>query len=140
LMAQEHDVPSLVSVVHDPDHLPVFNKIGVTLIENPQRLIADQLYHSVRFPGIEDFIQLGENIELIEVSIEAHSPAANHSLSEINEQQLLPESCLLVLVKRDDTIVTPRGTTTLQEDDLVTAICNEADLSEVVDTLHGSAA
>ncbi len=35
LLSQEHDVPNLVSVVHDPENLPVFEKIGVTLIENP---------------------------------------------------------------------------------------------------------
>ncbi len=36
LLAQELDVPDIVSVVHDPEHRNVFRQIGVNGMENPQ--------------------------------------------------------------------------------------------------------
>jgi len=36
MLAAEFDVPAIVSVVHDPEHVNVFRQVGVNTIENPQ--------------------------------------------------------------------------------------------------------
>ena len=41
LIAQELDIPEIVSVVHNPEHMSIFEQIGVNTMENPQRLIAE---------------------------------------------------------------------------------------------------
>lgn len=43
LLAQELQIPAILSVVHDPDHRSLFRQIGVGTMENPQELIAELL-------------------------------------------------------------------------------------------------
>ena len=37
LLAKELSVPDVVSVVHNPEHMTVFEQIGVNTMENPRR-------------------------------------------------------------------------------------------------------
>ncbi|AEH36496.1 TrkA-N domain protein [Halopiger xanaduensis SH-6] len=132
LLAQEHDVPNLVSVVHDPDNLPVFEKIGVTLIENPQRLIADYLYHSVRYPNVSDFVELDDRTELVELTVTEDAPMNGQVLSTAQEKGRLPEGCLVVALERDGEVQAPKGGTTIRAGDTVTVFTDDATLSDAV--------
>ncbi len=140
LLAQEHDVPNLVSVVHDTENLPVFEKIGVTLIENPQRLIADYLYHSVRYPGVSDFVDLDDETELVELTVAEDAPMSDQPLERANETGALPEGCLVVALRRDEEIRAPRGETTIRADDQVTVFTDDAALSDAVAAFTGDRA
>ena len=132
LLAQEHDVPNLLSVVHDPAHLPVFQKIGVNVIENPQRLIAEHLYHSVQYPGVSDFIELTTGTELIELAVEAGSPVTGQTLADAKSSGDLPENCLVVALERDDELRPPDGTTVLAADDNVTVLVDDQHIDAAI--------
>lgn len=132
LLAREHDVPSLVSVVHDPAHIPIFEQIGVNIVENPQNLIADHLYHSVRYPGVQDFMSLGENSEFIEIEPKAGAPVTEHPLSEVHDRSILPDDALVAAIKRGDDVLTPRGETTVAVGDLVTVLVNDTAVEAVL--------
>ncbi|MCU4742608.1 TrkA family potassium uptake protein [Natrialbaceae archaeon A-arb3/5] len=137
LLAQEHDVPNLVSVVHDPENLPIFEKIGVTLIENPQRLIADYLYHSVRYPGVSDFIDLDDDTELVELTVTEDAPMSGQLLESANESGTLPDGCLVVALKRGDEIRAPKGDTTIRTGDRVTVFTDDVSLADAVAAFTG---
>ncbi|WP_246998090.1 potassium channel family protein [Halosolutus gelatinilyticus] len=137
LLAQEHDVPNLVSVVHDPENLPVFEKIGVSMIENPQRLIADHLYHSVRYPNVSDFVELDEETELVELTVTVNAPMSGQRLSAARETGILPEGCLVVALERDGEIRAPRGETTIHAGDQVTVFTDDTALSDAVAAFTG---
>ena len=137
LLAQEHDVPNLVSVVHDPDNLPVFEKIGVNLIENPQRLIADYLYHSVRYPDVSDFIELDDETELVELTVTEDAPMHNQLLSTAKESGALPDGCLVVALQRNGDIRAPRGETTIRAGDKVTVFTDDTTLADAVAAFTG---
>ncbi|QFU83854.1 potassium channel family protein [Natronorubrum aibiense] len=138
LLAQEHDVPNLVSVVHDPENLPVFEKIGATLIENPQHLIADHLYHSVRYPNVGDFIELDEATELVELTVTEDAPMNGQLLSTALKSGSLPEGALVVALERDGTIRAPKGETRIQAGDQVTVFTDDASLADAVAAFTGS--
>ena len=140
LLAQEYNVPNLVSVVHDTENLPVFEKIGVTLIENPQRLIADYLYHSVRYPGVSDFIELDDDTDLVELTVTETAPMSGRHLEAANEDGTLPEGCLVVALKRGDEIRPPKGDTTIRADDQVTIFTDDVALSDAVAAFTGEEA
>ncbi len=132
LLAREHDVPSLVSVVHDPSHIPIFEKIGVNIVENPQHLIADHLYHSVRYPGVKDFMKLSDDSEFIEIEPASGAPITKQSLAEAREQGLLSVETLVAAVKRESAVLTPKGETIIEAGDLVTVLVNNADVDDVL--------
>jgi len=39
LLAQELNIPEIVSVVHDTEHMNLYRQIGVNTIENPRHLL-----------------------------------------------------------------------------------------------------
>ncbi|MDR5673581.1 TrkA family potassium uptake protein [Halalkaliarchaeum sp. AArc-GB] len=138
LLAREYEVPSLVSVVHDPAHIPIFDKIGVNIVENPQQLIADHLYHSVRYPGIKDFMTLSEDSEFIEIEPADGSAITQQRLSEARAEGLLPEDVLVAAIKRGEDVLTPKGDTVLSSGDLVTVLVNDTSVDEVLSTFGHS--
>lgn len=132
LLAREYDVPSLVSVVHDPVHIPIFENIGVNIIENPQRLIADYLYHSVRYPGVQDFMELSEDSEFIEIEPQDGAPVTRRPLSDIRRTGILPEDVLVAAIERNSDVLTPKGDTVMLSGDLVTVLVNDEELDVVL--------
>ncbi|WP_265110940.1 potassium channel family protein [Halosolutus halophilus] len=138
LLAEEHGVPNLVSVVHDPENLPVFEKIGATLIENPQHLIADHLYHSVRYPSVSDFIELDDSTELVELTVTEDAPMSDQRLNTALESGSLPEGALVVALERDGTIRAPRGDTRIRAGDKVTVFTDDASLADAVAAFTGN--
>ncbi|MBZ6493989.1 potassium channel family protein [Natrinema longum] len=122
LLAQEHEVPNIVSVVHDPEHMNVFRQIGVNTMENPQELIAEYLYRAVARPAIVDYMRIGEKAEVFEITVTENAPIDGKTLIEAADDDLLPEDVLIVAIEREgeDPPITPRGNTRIEADDLLT--------------------
>lgn len=141
LLAQEFAVPSVVSVVHDPAHMELFERIGIQTMENPQRLIAEYLYRAVERPAIVDYMPVGEEAEVFEIAVARDADVLGCTLAEANETGLLPNDVLVVAVERDDgePPITPRGETTLREGDLVTVYSGHGADASVTDVFghHG---
>ncbi|AZH25933.1 potassium channel family protein [Haloplanus aerogenes] len=135
LLAQELDVPTIVSVVHNPDHMNVFRQIGVNTMQNPQRLIAEYLYRSVKRPSIVDFMRIGEQAEVFEITVEADAPIAGKTLREADEAGLIGGQMLIVAIERDGDgePITPRGNTRIEAGDLLTVYSGEGATPEVTD-------
>ncbi|WEL16582.1 TrkA, K transport system, NAD-binding component [Halorhabdus sp. SVX81] len=122
LLATEYEVPSILSVVHDPEHMSLFEQIGVNTIENPQQLIAEYLYRSVARPAIVDYMRIGEEAEVFEIAVTENAPIAGKTLTEAGEGDILPEDTLIVAIDREgeDRPLTPRGNVRIRPNDLLT--------------------
>jgi len=90
LLAQELDIPQLVSVVHRPEDIAVFRQIGVNAVENPQRLIAEYLYRAVHYPSVRDYMRIGERAEIFEIEVDEDAPIAGHTLQQANQGGYCP--------------------------------------------------
>ena len=122
LLARELSVPAVVSVVHDAEHMPLFERIGVNTMENPQRLIAEHLYRSAKRPSIVDYMEIGEEAEVFEVEVGPDAAVDGLSLSEAADADYLGEDLLVVAVDRPDgeEPITPRGGTRIHGGDVLT--------------------
>jgi len=122
LLAQEHEVPTIVSVVHDPEHMNVFRQIGVNTMENPQELIAEYLYRSVARPAIVDYMRIGEEAEVFEIRVTENAPIVGKTILEAANKGIVPDDVLIVAIEREgpDPPLTPQGSTTIQTGDLLT--------------------
>ncbi|ACV11389.1 TrkA-N domain protein [Halorhabdus utahensis DSM 12940] len=122
LLATEYEVPSILSVVHNPEHMSLFEQIGVNTIENPQQLIAEYLYRSVARPAIVDYMRIGEQAEVFEIAVTENAPMAGKTLTEAGEGDILPEDTLIVAIDREgeDRPLTPRGNVRIRPNDLLT--------------------
>lgn len=121
LLAQELEIPQLVSVVHRPEDLGVFRQIGVHVVENPQRLIAEYLFRGVSHPSVRDHMKVGDGAEIFQVEVPPGAPIAGKALSEAAEEGILGEDALVVALDRPDAgqSVIPRGHTVVNAGDNV---------------------
>ncbi|MFT4884222.1 MAG: trk system potassium uptake protein TrkA [Natronomonas sp.] len=133
LLAQELEVPQVISVVHDPEHMNVYEQIGVHTMQNPQRLIAEYLFRTVQRPSIVDFMHIGEEAEVFEIVVEEGAPIVGKTISEAAAEGLLTDEMLVVAVEREgaENPITPRGGTTIQAGDEVT-VYSETGVTESV--------
>jgi trk system potassium uptake protein TrkA len=135
LLAQELEVPDIVSVVHNPEHMNVFRQIGVNTMQNPQRLIAEYLYRAVKRPSIVDFMRIGDQAEVFEITVTPGAPIAGKTLQEANSEGLIGGQTLIVAIERngEGDPITPRGNTRIEADDLLTVYSGEGATPEVTD-------
>ena len=135
LLAKELEVPNVISVVHDPEHEGLYRQIGVNTMENPQRLIAEYLYRAVKRPSLVDFMHIGEEAEVFEITVEAGAPIAGLTLQEADEEGLIGSETLIVAVEREsaEKPITPRGSTRIEAGDLLTVYSAQGATPEVTD-------
>lgn len=135
LLAQELEIPAIVSVVHNPEHMGLFRQIGVNTMENPQRVIAESLFRAVERPSIVDYMRVGDVAEVFEIAVTEDAPIAGLTLSEADEGGLLDDDMLIVAIERDEaeTPITPRGKTRIQSGDVLTVYSGTGATPEVTD-------
>ncbi|NHN59649.1 MULTISPECIES: TrkA family potassium uptake protein [Halorussus] len=135
LLAKELDVPNIVSVVHDAEHMDLFRRIGVNTMQNPQRLIAEYLYRAVKRPSIIDYMRIGDEAEVFEISVGSDSDVAGKTIEEAASEGLLPDDMLIVAVERNgaDQPITPRGNLEIRSGDVVTVYSERGATPEVTD-------
>lgn len=135
LLAQELDIPAIVSVVHNPEHMNLFRQIGVNTIENPQQLIAEYLYRAVARPAIVDYMRIGEEAEVFEITVTENAPIAGKTLTEAGKEGILSDDALIVAIDREseDSPLTPRGNTRIKANDLLTVYSGSGADPELTD-------
>lgn len=82
--------------------------------------------------SLTDFISLTGGAEVVELSVSGGAPVAGLTLEEANSDGLLGDDVLVVAIERDGEIITPRGQTTIREDDLITVFSQRGRVDELV--------
>ncbi|MCO8243172.1 MULTISPECIES: TrkA family potassium uptake protein [unclassified Haladaptatus] len=133
LLGQELEIPSLVSVVHNTEHMSIFRQLGVNVIENPQRLIANYLYRAVKRPSIKDYMKVGKKAEVFEITVDSYAPIAGLTLSDAADDGLFDEGMLVVAIDRENEVITPHGNTKIEGGDVVTVFSENGATPKVTD-------
>jgi trk system potassium uptake protein TrkA len=135
LLSDEIGIPSLVSVVHNPEHMDLFRQIGANVIENPQRLIAEYLFRAVQRPSVKDFMTLAGGAEVFEVTVTEGAPISNNTIEEAADQGILTDDFLVVAIERAGETIMPKGNTEIHLGDLLTVFSLEGATPEVISRL-----
>jgi trk system potassium uptake protein TrkA len=127
-----YGVSTVVSAVTHPDNQEAYDlldvKPNVSVTNSILSLILKEL-PSHRLARLLSLRQ--ENLEIVEIPLGPGSPAAGHTVGELE----IPEGTLLISVLRNGSSIIPRGSTTLQEGDQILAILSpdkEAGLQAVL--------
>ncbi|WP_435125599.1 potassium channel family protein [Halobaculum sp. D14] len=137
LLAEELGIESKVSVVQNPEHMDVFRRIGVNVLENPQRLIGEYLVRAVQRPSVKDFMSLAGGAEVFEITLAESAPLAETTLAAADDRGLLGDDILVVAIERGQDVITPRGETTMHAGDLVTVFSKQGVSADVMRTFTG---
>lgn len=135
LLANDLGIPTTVSVVRNPEHMSLFRQIGVTTMENPQQLFAEYLYRSVARPAIQDYMRIGDEAEVFEITVGEDAPIAGHTLREVGAEGILPDDALVVAIEREGQAspITPRGNTRIEPRDLLTVYSESGATPDLTD-------
>lgn len=135
LLAKEFEVPAILSVVHNPEHMGLFEQIGVNTMENPQQLIAEYLYRAVARPAIIDYMRISDEAEVFEITVTENAPITRKTLQEAAQSGILADDMLVVAIEREGNSqpITPRGDTIIKEGDLLTVYSSVGADPEITD-------
>ena len=135
LAKQEFAVPRVLARVNHPVNEWLFDdQWGVDLAVSPPHLLTALVEEEVSTGDLVSLLKLQRGrVELMEVRLEADSPAVDRRIEELN----LPGDITLVAVVREGHVITCRGTTPLTEGDEVLALVNADRTDELRAVLVG---
>lgn len=137
MLAKRFDIPTLISVVHNPKHMDFFEDIGATILEHPQQVIAERLVNSAENPSIHDFLRLEGDAEVFEISVDEDAPINGQSVESAREQGLISADSFVVAIERDSQTISAHSGATFQTDDLVTVYSHSGVTEDITRSFGG---
>jgi trk system potassium uptake protein len=136
-LAEQLKIPSIVSIVNSKDHAEFFNRLGASVMENPEEVVANHLYTAVKRPKVKDFTILSKNDQIFRILLRKGSVLAGKSFAECVNRNIIPDSMDIVAVEREEKkeIVSPE--TIFAPDDVLTIFTIERASDELIDKLTG---
>ena len=84
--------------------------------------------------SLTDFISLTGGAEVLELSVSEGAPIAGKTLEEANSAGLIGDDVLVIAIERDGEVLTPRGNTSIEVDDLITVFSQRGRADELVES------
>jgi trk system potassium uptake protein len=119
-LAREHyGVEKVIARVNDPRNQPLFELTGISPTVSATSIILAMIEHEVPEHGLIHLLELRkENLEIVEVQLDADSPSVGKRVSRIE----LPSGSRLITVMRDGQAHMAEGETELRAGDQVLAV------------------
>lgn len=133
MQGKSRGIECIASVVADDSHIGLFKELGIEMVENPFHVTADSLYRAVSRPGVTEFLDIGDDAEVVELQVAEGSEAAGKTLGELGKHQDFDEDCLVVSISRESGLVVPRGGARLEAGDRVTLLAKNKVAPKAVD-------
>lgn len=118
MMGAGHTIARIRDVDYSRQNRFYKDKLGLSMIINPELATAMEIYRILRFPlatRVEVFA--GGRAELVEMTVRSNSPLAGRSLIEINQHMGI--NLLICAVVREGEVFVPKGDTVLCGDDIL---------------------
>lgn len=115
----KYGVKKVIARVNNPENQEAFEVLGVTNTVCPTTSLLSLVEHEMPSHKLVHLLNLKkENLEIVEVMLEAGSEIDGKRLDEVN----LPAGVLLISILRDSQAMIPQGPTVLNANDQVLAI------------------
>ena len=136
-IAAELDIASIVSIVNETEHGDFFRRLGASVMENPEDVVAHHLYNAVKRPNMQDFAMLSHGAQIFRLSVTRESPLVNRSVAECLSRGTIPESMRLLAVDRDGERQMLEDDTLIEEGDVLTIFSLEVVSDDLVEKMIG---
>ncbi len=138
-IAAHLSIPSIVSVVNETEHADFFRRLGANVMENPEEVVAQHLYNTVKQPNVQDFALLPQGAQIFRLQITGDSPLTGRSIADSIQRGNIPESIRVLATARDDedTQFIAMGDSILAEGDILTLFSLQRVSDDVIAKLVG---
>jgi|Deesub1362B_J571_1020462.scaffolds.fasta_scaffold00013_2 trk system potassium uptake protein TrkA len=114
LLAKEHGVKKTIVRVNRSEYLPIFERLGISMVISPRIATAREVVRLVRRENVTKSILLeGGEAELMEILIPENSPISKKLLKDAD----LPRGVLIGAIIRGERVIIPKGEDYLQPGD-----------------------
>jgi len=115
LQAKRSGIPQVISIVQDPDYMPLLEESGIVTISSPWSTAA-MVENYLDRPGVAQLFEIGRGVaSLLGVSVAEKAIVAGKLIREIE----IPKECVVAAVIRGSDFVVPRGDTRIEASDRV---------------------
>ena len=126
--AKLNGCPMAICLVNDPTLVPLMKPLGIDAYISPRATTVSSILRHVRHGRVRGVYSIGDaEAELIEAQVLSTSPMAGQLVRAID----FPEGTLLASIRRGGKVLRPRGSTRVQEGDLVLIFAMSGDVPEV---------
>lgn len=136
-LGKEHGIDILTSTVNHQSHLPLFEKLGVHVLADPEVLVARYLLNLTLLPKAVDVTSLQDREQIFEITLGGTSPLAGRTLREAGDDNLMPGELYIVSVEREGKPFFPSGSTRLEPGDELTVFSRKALKRGQIDVFTG---
>jgi trk system potassium uptake protein TrkA len=128
-LAKNKGVKNLISVVNRDESKPMYMEKGVKMIKNPNTIMAEHLYKSIKHPNVEEYMNVGKYAEIFRIPVKPNSKLSGKTINKIG----LPKKSLIVAIERDDKFIIPTDTVQLFSGDKVTVLSHKNQVDKVAE-------
>ena len=136
-LGNEHEIATLISIVNDNGHKPLFERLGVKVFFDPDLLVAQQLYRMIRTPSARELVALPDGGEMFDITVTDNAPLAGLTLSEAAKNKVLPHGFLIVSLRRGKVVRAPNGETRIESGDHLTIFSEKPVNEQHLKALNG---
>ena len=134
-LGTKHTVPRIRNPEHNDGSLDFLRQqLELSLVINPERMVAKELYHMLRLPSaarVETFS--GRGLEMVELKLEPDSPLDGKSLIDLRKKY--PFNFLVGMVEREEEVFIPDGNFRLMSGDKISIVATPAERLKLLKSL-----
>jgi len=134
LLAKQVGAERTVAVVDNGSYVDLFEAVGVDVAVNPREVTAEEITRFTREEQTENVAIIeSDRAEVLEIEVDDDSLLANRTIRDAAAD--LPRGVVIGAITRDETLITPRGDTTIEPGDHVVVFLDAEVLEEVAPQL-----
>jgi trk system potassium uptake protein TrkA len=138
LLAHDHRVPRIIARIKSLEYTSAdwkrnAEKLGISLIINPQTAVTEDICHSVSYTAASEVVEFAHGrVVFLGYPIGPASPLADISMHTLGEIRGLYRM-IVTGINRNGVTITPRGEDVVKPGDTLYFVCNKRDLPAITD-------
>ncbi|MEO9820794.1 MAG: Trk system potassium transporter TrkA [Paracoccaceae bacterium] len=126
--AKSEGCPYTIALINDPTLVPMMGPLGIDAYINPRATTVSSILRHIRHGRVRAVYSIGDaEAEVIEAQVLSTSPLAGQRVSDID----FPEGVLIGALRKGEEVIRPKGTTRIDEGDVVAIFAMAKDVPEV---------
>ncbi|MFK7875395.1 MAG: Trk system potassium transporter TrkA [Paracoccaceae bacterium] len=126
--AKSEGCPFAIALINDPTLVPLMGPLGIDAYINPRATTVSSILRHIRHGRVRALYSIGDaEAEIIEAEVLSTSPMAGKKIGDID----FPEGVLVGAVQKGEEVIRPKGSTRIEEGDVVAMFALTSDVPEV---------
>jgi trk system potassium uptake protein TrkA len=126
--AKAEGCPMAIALINDPTLVPLLEPLNIDAYVNPRATTVSSILRHIRHGRVRQIYSIGDaEAEVIEAQVLSTSPIAGRTIRDVD----FPDGVLVGSVLKNGEVTRPKGSTRIEEGDVIVIFAMAADVPEV---------